>query len=623
MSATPAKKRKCHLNENLRKEFPFITIINQRDDSVVKCTMCSVAFSLAVGGRSSITKHVESNKHQNHLTSASTSQKVTDFLPSKLFGEVEKNLAAAEGVTAYHTVMHNHSFRSMDCSSELNRILYNKKFHCARTKAEAIIRNVFQVYAQENLKSDLEAAKFVTLLSDASNHKDTKLYPVLVRYFNFERGIQTKVLNLKAIDGETSEIISNHLKKTVDDHNLNDKVIAMCADNTNTNFGGITRKGDNNVHKKMMHLLGKNIIGIGCNAHIVSNAINTASSLMSIDVEVIIPQIYLYFERFTVRVASLKSFCEEVSVEYKKLLGYSKTRWLALMPAVERVLQLFEPLKSYFLSLEKCPVILKTFFSNEYAEVTLYFIHNQAALFQSVIKHIEKQNITSTEVALQIEQLKEQLQSRLDCSFLPLVVTSNLNKLEESNPRMKKKFTTEAMNFTQTALDYLQNWTKNDDMSSLFDWVLLLDGKIQWDRVIQAITFAKEKFDIIIDDNLLFDEVRRINNFLQGNNCTEETEIDKKWIKIFDFLKQQHIPSRNITILVEMALSLPGTNANVERTFSICNDYWTSEKSRLSVDTLQAIIIVKINIDEDCISFLNTLKQSDRLLKEIHKSNKY
>lgn len=120
----------------------------------------------------------------------------------------------------------------------------------------------------------------------------------------------------------------------MDNHNLNDKVIAVCADNTNTNFGGVNRKGDKNV-KKMMHLLGKTIIGIGCNAHIVSNAINTASSLMSIDVEVVITHIYLHFERFTVSVTSLKTFCEEASVEYKKLLGYSKTRWLALMPAIE------------------------------------------------------------------------------------------------------------------------------------------------------------------------------------------------------------------------------------------------------------------------------------------------
>lgn len=58
----------------------------------------------------------------------------------------------------------------------------------------------------------------------------------------------------------------------------------------------------------------------------MSNAINTASCAMPIDVKVIITTIYLYFSHFTIHVATLKQFCEEVNIEYKKLFGYSKVR---------------------------------------------------------------------------------------------------------------------------------------------------------------------------------------------------------------------------------------------------------------------------------------------------------
>lgn len=37
------------------------------------------------------------------------------------------------------------------------------------------------------------------------------------------------------------------------------------------------------------------------------------------------------------------------------------------------------------------------------------------------------------------------------------------------------------------------------------------------------------------------------------------------------------------------------TNAAVERVFSIGNDFWTTEKSRLNVDTLAAALTVKFN----------------------------
>jgi hypothetical protein len=44
----------------------------------------------------------------------------------------------------------------------------------------------------------------------------------------------------------------------------------------------------------------------------------------------------------------LQDFCEFVNQEYKKILGCSKTRWLALLPSVEWLLNMLLPLKSFF-----------------------------------------------------------------------------------------------------------------------------------------------------------------------------------------------------------------------------------------------------------------------------------
>lgn len=38
-------------------------------------------------------------------------------------------------------------------------------------------------------------------------------------------------------------------------------------------------------------------------------------------------------------------FVEEAEMQYKRTLGYSKTRWLALLPAVERIFQMYSKLK--------------------------------------------------------------------------------------------------------------------------------------------------------------------------------------------------------------------------------------------------------------------------------------
>jgi hypothetical protein len=40
-------------------------------------------------------------------------------------------------------------------------------------------------------------------------------------------------------------------------------------------------------------------------------------------------------------------------------------------------------------------------------------------------------------------------------------------------------------------------------------------------------------------------------------------------------------------------LALPGTNAEVERIFSVINILWTDEKNKFKVETVKAIIVVK------------------------------
>lgn len=622
-----SKKRKCHFNDQLKKEFPFL--ISKRD-TIVFCNVCRGEFCIAVGGRAAVTKHLNTNKHKQSLDASVSTSKVTIFFKTSNYSEDEKQLAVMEGTFAFHTIIHSQSFRSMDCTTKLLKKFHNAKFSCARTKCEAIIKSVFKNYCDTILAEDLKNAKFVTILSDASNHNEIKLYPILVRYYNVTKGIQVKILNLESIEGETAEILSNRLYRVINENNLKSKVVALTADNTNTNFGGRRRKGVNNVYVKLQDLLQRKIRGIGCNAHILSNAINTASCAMPIDVEVIITTIYLYFSRFTVRVATLKQFCEDANVEYKKLLGYSKVRWLALTPAIERVLQLFEPLRSYFLSLEKYPKILESFFNNELSEILMYFVHNQASIFHKTIKKIEGENISATEVSLILNDFVLQYKSRYEENFVPLLIKRKLSNLEESNPGVTDKFIKEIQNFYQTCFQYVEEWSEtNMTTNNSFQWCFLTSSEVNWADIEKCVEFlSTEMPDIKIDDNALFDEIRRLNLYLNSDKLdiwkNQYVEIDKRWVEIFNYFKKEHIPYENLAILVEFVLSCPGTNAAVERVFSIGNDFWTSEKSRLNIDTLAAALTVKFNLkDISCSEISHILLENDMLTKNIHSMEKY
>jgi len=82
----------------------------------------------------------------------------------------------------------------MDGTSTLLKHIYGKKFSCARTKTESIILNVFAPFAMQQIFNELKSAKFTTIMIDTSNHKNLKVVPILIRYFNPKTGVQIKIL---------------------------------------------------------------------------------------------------------------------------------------------------------------------------------------------------------------------------------------------------------------------------------------------------------------------------------------------------------------------------------------------------------------------------------------------
>ncbi|CAN8023819.1 unnamed protein product [Ixodes persulcatus] len=62
-------------------------------------------------------------------------------------------------------------------------------------------------------------------------------------------------------------------------YSLQTKVVGLCANKTNTNFGGAKRLGQNKVWRNLQRALGRNVIGIGCGAHIVHNCLQSGGVL--------------------------------------------------------------------------------------------------------------------------------------------------------------------------------------------------------------------------------------------------------------------------------------------------------------------------------------------------------
>lgn len=205
------------------------------------------------------------------------------------------------------------------------------------------------------------------------------LFPIVVRYFIPTEGVRVKLLELTKQKGGTAKILADCIKETAEKSGIADKVTGFCADSCPTNFGSRERGGNNNIYY-LLKEWEPNLTGIRCAAHIVHNALKFACDLLPIDVEHIVVKIFSQFYRSTVQVEALKVMCEETDVVYTQLLGYAKTRILALAPAIGSIIKLFEPLKEYFQTLRKCPTVIKAFFDLPFVKLWLLFVKEQVKI---------------------------------------------------------------------------------------------------------------------------------------------------------------------------------------------------------------------------------------------------
>ena len=190
------------------------------------------------------------------------------------------------------------------------------------------------------------------------------------------------------------------------------------ADNTNSNFGGLRRRGKNNLYTKLQATLPHQIFGLGCVVHIIHNAAHACIGTLPLDIESVLIKVFGYFRVYTVRVERLRAICESAGQEHWNLLGYANVRWLSMLPALERVLLLFEPLKTFFMAEENCPRTLKDLFDVPKSELWLTLAHSCMSLFHNTVLLLEGQDRSAPESAMMLYEFRKNLQGAEMATFV-------------------------------------------------------------------------------------------------------------------------------------------------------------------------------------------------------------
>jgi hypothetical protein len=613
------KRRLIIVNDNWLKNEKYKEWIRKVNDYTLRCVFCNIEFTIKFEGISAITKHEETGNHKKNCDVVKMNSAMSMFVRS-VNNKDEEKISIAELCLTYHGLNHHHSYLSSECGIKLSQQVFSdsaicKKVHCARTKLSSIVENILYPKSVALHLSKLGDKRF-SISTDASNKGNIKLYPIAIQYFTKEKGITNFVLNFYEDPNETSFAIYKNLKESLEKNNLQIKnIIAFGADNASVNYG---------INKSVyVNLKNENdlILKANCNCHIVHNTAKYCLMKISLDIENLVTKIFSHFSHSAKRINALKSCYEFVKYEYSEIVKYIPTRWLSLYPALERIINNMEAIKSYFIGIgpKECDNIITEFIWDQndsdreftFYELFIHFAHQFMQVFHETVLILENKSTNATDLYNIMDGLRGKIKNRIEYKFFGSKVTQKLHLFSDKE---RKSFENSALNAYERAIEYLEK--SFDFQNSIFKSLLVLNlvNKLEYENVLKL----ENIFRLKINGDQLFQECCDVNKILEDLNKQQDIKCVEKWCKFFSIL---NLP--NLLKIVETVMAIPIGNDFVERLFSIMRNTWTDERNRLGITMLRAEICTKVNFEMTCLEFNKYVITDKELIKSTKSSKKY
>ena len=295
-------------------------------------------------------------------------------------------------------------------------------------------------------------------------------------------------------------------------------------------------------------------------AHVLHNATKFAAGKLDIDVENIVLKVYSHFSISASRTQQLKEFCEFVETDTCNLLRHVVTRWLSLLPSIDRILKYWKVLTSYFQSLgeEECPKVLWKCFGDErngceVSEIYFLFLSHTLKLFSDAIEALEAKSFSIISVNKLMTDLKHKLERRMKDLFFGYSVNTKLSQL---TPDVSKKCKTNFTVFYERARKYLcdrYDFSENSFHNKVSK--LGLTSAVLFGEFSDAVKTCNLR-DINMDE--LYEEYGIVEAIISTPEMVD-CHSDERYLKLFS---KSEFPFRNLKKVSAYIFSIPCSNGH-------------------------------------------------------------
>lgn len=468
--------------------------------------------------------------------------------------------------------------------------LTDLKMH--RTKCTKLITNVIGKYMKDQLKSSIPT-HYSVLIDEWSDVSYKPHLAVIVSYSDkLDGSIKQSFLALRELQSSNSEAIFSTMIEVLKEFGLKlENCVSFASDGANV------VAGKNNSVFTRLKQFSPNLVQIKCICHSLAKCAEYAFNKLPSCLAFLLKNIPKWFSKSQVRkdaFMDLFARFEGSDVFRTPFDKYSETRWLARGKVCRNLINNWDILKEYFSQILsdlrgepkfKCMLILENLNDQnlayfKFATPIIETCENANALFQ-------KDKIDPVFAFEEVQTIFRSISRRIKNANGQPLVTELTNFGTDFN----------AMNPT---LDVMQRC--RDFLNEL---ALQLESRIQdnMDLIESLNLFAPEKilmnkalFKNLPENPLKTSEVEELYNQIEFVNWKEFVEEPTK-MGVEDFWKMVRVKKNGkyekLADYALLCLSIPLSNAIVERIFSQAGAVKSKIRNRLTIENLDAIVRVR------------------------------
>lgn len=593
------------------------------------CTLCKIFLRAHKGD---LIKHSKTRSHVDKFKMHNPEQNKQATLEQHVIIKITDEEKERDITLATFIAMHT-SIRSVDhlgevlkrCGGKTN--FENLRLH--RTKCTALIKHVIGPSLVDVLKEKLVGNQFSLIIDESTDCSVFKYLSIYARFFDVSRAeVCSEFLSLLPVESVTAK----ELFKVVETFIVTDMGLSL------KQILGVGTDGASNLcgkHNSFFTLLRENnpnVQLVRCICHSLDNAASKAVDQMPSAVEFLCREIYNWFSHSSLRRIQYRRLYDTLNDKktFHNFVQLSSTRWLARFNAVNTIVEQWVELKTHFnmiQNIEKCYTarLLNEMLNDNDNILILTIIRPILFEVNKVNLTFQRNDVDIGVAYTDIERLINFLGSKIFKSQFVIMKNINVyienldNPLAYIEPRnadfgieyqraLNSYPTTEIKKkiLESKCFAYIQKLLKElikrlPEHLNLFTKITKFSPNICLNQANRC-KFSELPFLYLIPQNELFITENEYNLLITvnwvivfGDDYVQNSL--KFWPKLY-FYKNAggEYPFRNISRFVLQILSLPSSNAVVERGFSVMNTVKTKIRNKLGTDLLNSILRIRLSL---------------------------